>query len=93
MNYASFDPSSFLDSHGTAAAASSSDFIQQQQQPPPHSPPDSLTQQSEGNKVNGNVFGESGLGMGRSSSEEKDGVNADPNKRKAQNRAAYVSRP
>lgn len=31
------------------------------------------------------------MGMGRSSSEEKDGVNADPNKRKAQNRAAYVS--
>lgn len=43
--------------------------------------------------MNGNFLGDSrmGMGMGRSSSEEKDGVNADPNKRKAQNRAAYVS--
>ena len=71
-------------------------FPQHQQQhhhhqnpPPPHSPPESLKQSSEGNLQSQSSTGVT-ESLGRSSSEEKDGGVVDPNKRKVQNRAAYV---
>jgi len=60
-----------------------------QNPPPPHSPPESLKQSSEGNLQSQSSTGVA-ESLGRSSSEEKDGGVLDPNKRKAQNRAAYV---
>ncbi|ODM18988.1 hypothetical protein SI65_05605 [Aspergillus cristatus] len=58
-----------------------------QNPPPPHSPPESLKQSSEGNLHSQDSTGVA-ESLGRSSSEEKDGGVVDPNKRKAQNRAA-----
>lgn len=70
--------------------------------PPPHSPPDSFTKHSaSSNEVNHNAKPEPAsidgddnqfaeLGVGRSSSEEKESMTPAQSKRKAQNRAAYV---
>lgn len=73
--------------------------------PPPHSPPDSFTKRSiSSNDVTNNtrvdpasVDGEENQfadpGVGRSSSEEKETMTPAQSKRKAQNRAAYVTHP
>jgi hypothetical protein len=71
--------------------------------PPPHSPPDSFTKHSESsNDVNhtkrdpASVDGDERQYIdpaGQSSSEEKDNMTPAQSKRKAQNRAAYVTFP
>ncbi|KAL4892980.1 hypothetical protein BDV59DRAFT_179204 [Aspergillus ambiguus] len=90
LNYQSFDPTSFRFENPAAPTS----LV-----PPPHSPPESFTKHSvSSNEVHNNherasADGEEHLGdhgMGRSSSEEKEGANMNPaqTKRKAQNRAA-----
>ncbi|KAF9886085.1 hypothetical protein FE257_012020 [Aspergillus nanangensis] len=89
LNYQSFDPNNFRFQNPAATAS----IV------PPHSPPESFSKHSvSSNDVTNphdptSVDGEDQLGdhgMGRSSSEEKEGSNMTPaqTKRKAQNRAA-----
>ncbi|KAG2418708.1 hypothetical protein HFD88_001809 [Aspergillus terreus] len=89
LNYQSFDPTNLRFQNPTAPAS----FV------PPHSPPESFSKHSiSSNEVlphheRASADGEDQVGdhgMGRSSSEEKEGSNMTPaqSKRKAQNRAA-----